>query len=278
VLFVASNFHLKASWTFQNNPFQRLRPQQRVQTSDQITMKWRCICGLFSVLIQLLVVVDGRSPFHHDFGRLFSIFRKEKSNNVPAAVSKEPPPAIKQELVVPTRDHAHTNKFQGKALSLVRSVQQSPALQEFLLSVADKCISCGILLLAFKYTSQLIRASWEDIQAPLRSLKEQTVTLSSNSSAYSYLKPNVTLSTYEEEILSSLIVPESITDTMEDIGGLGVVKEAICDLLQPVHVKVQNGEVKKPVSSLLAPARSILLYGPPGCGNASIPCASRCLY
>ena len=74
---------------------------------------------------------------------------------------------------------------------------------------------------------------------------------------------NKSLNTYERQIQDYIIKPESITDTLANVGGLNDIKEDIkSNLLLPLqypHIFFS--------SALLMPTRGILLYGPPGTGK-----------
>ena len=154
--------------------------------------------------------------------------------------------------------------FQVRMLNILRQIQRSPKLQEFLLSTSEKFLSYGLFMLAFKMVSRTFATSWNEINSQLSNIKENSnsVKVLSNSTTHQYLNANTTLNSYEEDILQSMILPTHIESTLEDIGGLDMIKETLCDVLQPM--KQQPGSS---VTGLFAPTRSVLLYGPPGCGS-----------
>jgi hypothetical protein len=148
----------------------------------------------------------------------------------------------------------------------VRSIQRSPKLQEFMLSITDKLVSCGLFFLALRIASRTLSTSWNELQAAqvgVGGVSHAAVKAASNSSGHSFLRANTTLNSYEEDVLNSIVTPDKVGVVMDDIGGLDAVKEALTDLLQPQRL----GQQPIPLSVLEAPIRSVLLYGPPGCGT-----------
>jgi hypothetical protein len=147
----------------------------------------------------------------------------------------------------------------------VRSIQRSPKLQEFMLSITDKLVSCGLFFLALRIASRTLSTSWNELQATqvgVGGVSHAAVKAASNSSGHSYLRANTTLNSYEEDVLNSIVTPDKVGVVMDDIGGLVAMKEALTDLLQPQRL----GQPPIRLSVLEAPIRSVLLYGPPGCG------------
>ena len=74
-----------------------------------------------------------------------------------------------------------------------------------------------------------------------------------------YLQPNVTLNTYELQIVENgLILPNEITFDFKNIGGLTYVKRTLEELADDFA----SSSIKS--SSLLQPIAGFLLFGPPG--------------
>ena len=145
---------------------------------------------------------------------------------------------------------------------IVRNIQKSPKAQDFALIIADKFISYGLFYLAFNLVTHSLMSSWDKIAGHLGPVPENTGKFPpSNSTIHSYLKANTSLSSYEEEILANLVVPSSVSSSMDDIGGLEEVKNSLCEFFQPLCNNTDSRH-----TALLAPTRSALLYGPPGCG------------
>jgi len=70
----------------------------------------------------------------------------------------------------------------------------------------------------------------------------------------------LTLNQYEKKIVSSIIFPDSITDSFSTIGGLDDIKSILHkSLFKPIKIKSKD--------ILLKPPNGIILYGPPGTGK-----------
>ncbi|SCU80506.1 LAMI_0B02696g1_1 [Lachancea mirantina] len=77
---------------------------------------------------------------------------------------------------------------------------------------------------------------------------------------------NATLNSYERSVLASVVMPQDIDVSFEDIGGL---TEIIDELSESVIYPLTMSEIYSSYSLLTAP-RGVLLYGPPGCGKTLI--------
>lgn len=76
----------------------------------------------------------------------------------------------------------------------------------------------------------------------------------------------VSLNSYERSVLASVITPQDIDVTFDDIGGLeDVVEELTESVIYPLTCPEIFSE-----SSLLEAPKGVLLYGPPGCGKTMI--------
>ena len=84
-----------------------------------------------------------------------------------------------------------------------------------------------------------------------------------------YLKPNCTLNANEREILSTVVLPQSIDKKFEDIGGHFALKQTLGSMLKMNEWsnKNKNRTNSNSKNPLYSPVRSILFYGPPGCGK-----------
>ncbi|GMG33686.1 unnamed protein product [Ambrosiozyma monospora] len=75
------------------------------------------------------------------------------------------------------------------------------------------------------------------------------------------------LNEYEKTILASVIPPDEIGVTFEDIGGLDSI---IDDLQESVILPLTVPELFNQYGPLLQAPKGVLLYGPPGCGKTMI--------
>ncbi|KAG7878056.1 hypothetical protein KL905_004530 [Ogataea polymorpha] len=78
---------------------------------------------------------------------------------------------------------------------------------------------------------------------------------------------NLELSEYEKVILNSVIPPDEIGVSFEDIGGLDNI---ISDLQESVILPLTCPDLFTQYASLLQAPKGVLLYGPPGCGKTML--------
>jgi len=95
------------------------------------------------------------------------------------------------------------------------------------------------------------------------SLHSNSSTALGQDSVLAKFLPNVTLSTYELEIAATLVDPDSVETSFQDIGGLRDVKRSLMDSTATLADDTIEG---LPGLS----TQGILLYGPPGCGKSAI--------
>eukprot|EP00192_Tetraselmis_astigmatica_P004094 CAMPEP_0117661258 /NCGR_PEP_ID=MMETSP0804-20121206/7442_1 /TAXON_ID=1074897 /ORGANISM="Tetraselmis astigmatica, Strain CCMP880" /LENGTH=467 /DNA_ID=CAMNT_0005468115 /DNA_START=245 /DNA_END=1648 /DNA_ORIENTATION=- len=78
---------------------------------------------------------------------------------------------------------------------------------------------------------------------------------------------NVNLNQYESMLATDVINPDNISVTLEDIGGLSSIVEA---MRNNVIAPMQRPDLFLGGSQLLKPTKGILLYGPPGTGKTML--------
>ena len=99
--------------------------------------------------------------------------------------------------------------------------------------------------------------------APGTGINNNSSTVLGSESAIAHFLPNQTLSSYEVEIASTLLDPETIETSFRDIGGLRDVKRSLMDVTSMFTATQVEGLAG-------VPTRGVLLYGPPGCGKSAI--------
>lgn len=77
----------------------------------------------------------------------------------------------------------------------------------------------------------------------------------------------LTLNEYEKALLNSLVVPEDLTVTFDDIGGLQPI---IDELHESVILPLTEPALFAAHLSLVQSPKGVLFYGPPGCGKTML--------
>lgn len=78
---------------------------------------------------------------------------------------------------------------------------------------------------------------------------------------------SLVLNEYEKSLLNSLISPDDISVTFEDIGGL---QNIIDELHEAVILPLTEPDLFTAYSSLVQSPKGVLFYGPPGCGKTML--------
>ncbi|KAK6204947.1 ATPase family AAA domain-containing protein 1-A [Scheffersomyces amazonensis] len=78
---------------------------------------------------------------------------------------------------------------------------------------------------------------------------------------------DVTFNQYEKTLLSSLVSPEEISVTFNDIGGL---QNIIDELREAVILPLTEPQLFAVHSNLIQSPKGVLFYGPPGCGKTML--------
>lgn len=78
---------------------------------------------------------------------------------------------------------------------------------------------------------------------------------------------SLSLNQYEKSLLSSLVTPEEISVTFEDIGGL---QDIIDEIREAVILPLTDPELFAVHSDLIRSPKGVLFYGPPGCGKTML--------
>ena len=152
----------------------------------------------------------------------------------------------------------------SRAKSAVVRFCSSPEVRNVLLSLVSDCIKYAVVVVAFRALSE----SLVDLLSKGIDVFEQKGSVNKLGDNFTeLLKPNTTLTASEKEILQTIVLPQSIEERIEDIGGLALVKDV---LLREFKPSLSNSTVH----GLLSPPASMLLFGPPGCGESPCSCMS----
>ncbi|KAK6458942.1 40 kDa putative membrane-spanning ATPase [Scheffersomyces xylosifermentans] len=96
--------------------------------------------------------------------------------------------------------------------------------------------------------------------------KKGTGILKKIKSSNPHLK-DLSLNQYEKSLLNSLVTPEEISVTFEDVGGL---QDIIDELREAVILPLTEPELFATHSDLIQSPKGVLFYGPPGCGKTML--------
>lgn len=78
---------------------------------------------------------------------------------------------------------------------------------------------------------------------------------------------DISLNEYEKSLLNSLVTPDEISVSFEDIGGLQLIIE---ELHEAVILPLTEPEIFAAHLSLVNSPKGVLFYGPPGCGKTML--------
>ncbi|GMM36388.1 Msp1 protein [Saccharomycopsis crataegensis] len=137
--------------------------------------------------------------------------------------------------------------------------------------LTDLIISVGAGVMVYYLTNQLIKTlDFSNGPTGLKS-KETKKKISATLDVLKSQKPdqykNLQLNDYELFLLDSLIIPQSIDVSFNDVGGL---EEIIDDLRESILYPLTHPELFPENSILVQAPKGVLLYGPPGCGKTML--------
>ncbi|CAN3374241.1 hypothetical protein DIURU_000880 [Diutina rugosa] len=78
---------------------------------------------------------------------------------------------------------------------------------------------------------------------------------------------DVQFTQYERNLLGSLVTPDEISVSFDDIGGLG---DIIDDVRETVILPLTQPQLFASSAGLIQPPKGVLFYGPPGCGKTML--------
>ena len=151
------------------------------------------------------------------------------------------------------------------------------AMSELSIILIEKFVSFSLFYLSFKLVTSTLSTSLKKLLEIINEVKDPSSSSSSSSSTsmnivpsyiMKFLKPNITLNSYELELLNTMIDPSRIDTTIYDIGGLDNVKRTIFNLFNNNTSinSISSSSSSSSSKTLYRPVKSVLLYGPPGCG------------
>ena len=183
-----------------------------------------------------------------------SNYRYSSERRIPSRLSGEK----KKENEMSSGDLNHPNKQTSvvPGTSIIKIKTEANSFEQLL--------STGVSYVLFVVTFRLVLKSTVNFfkqitnEVLIKSHEFERERLGANISQY--LKPNATLTSYEREIItSSFIDPNTITEVMEDVGGLESIKSALTE------VAIINNNKRSTLLNICV--RSALLSGPPGNGK-----------
>jgi len=151
------------------------------------------------------------------------------------------------------------------------------AMSELSVILIEKFISFSLFYLSFKLVTSTLSTSLKKLLEIINEVKDPSSSSSSTSMnivpsyIMKFLKPNITLNSYELELLNTMVDPSRIDTTIYDIGGLDNVKRSLFNLFNN-NTSINSISTSTSSSSsrtLYRPVKSVLLYGPPGCGKCN---------
>ncbi|CAN3356078.1 outer mitochondrial transmembrane helix translocase [Diutina catenulata] len=130
--------------------------------------------------------------------------------------------------------------------------------------VGDLFVLAGAGLSMYYIVSHLL-AEMNDTRSK-QGAKEAKGVLKKIQTTNPHLK-DIQFSQYEQSLLNTLVTPEDITVTFDDIGGLS---DIIDEVRETVILPLTRPELFASSQGLIAAPKGVLFYGPPGCGKTML--------
>ena len=129
--------------------------------------------------------------------------------------------------------------------SIIPFIQSIEPIAESIITIIGTCFMIDFL---FKQIGLVIENTFKNVKSTMDRDNR------GHSNISEYLKPNVTLNSYELEVAESVIKPSVVVINMSDIVGMPEVKESLLDLYIPTTMA-------ESISPTFKSLRSILFYG-----------------
>lgn len=204
------------------------------------------------LLLCILVVIsldifEGKFSFHQLFhGKLFRKLEKAKTNE----------------------NESNSQKSSRQVLDIKEAIKSLNTIKfdDSVSKIADRMISSVIIFYSIKLVLQSLAITFDQILSRFENINSNQYT-GINRNLSEYLTSNLSLSSYESEILSSIILPKSVKFTFNEIGGLEIIKANLIRISKENLIDFSIKSSNFSIPDIYSPTRSFLLYGPPGCGN-----------
>jgi len=149
--------------------------------------------------------------------------------------------------------------FQGTVSFFKKGLEKlskSPEMQKIAVTFISDCCKYALVVFLVRTLTNSVRNHVVNV---LEYVERKELEEKKNSTLTAFLQPNVTLNAQELEIFQTIEDPDTIEESFENIGGLANVKESLMFEFPRNNVSATSRQVSSP--------RSVLLFGPPGCGE-----------
>ena len=138
----------------------------------------------------------------------------------------------------------------------LEKLSKSPEMQKIAVTFLSDCCKYALVIFLIRTLTSSVKNHVVNV---LEYVDKKELEEKKSSTLTAYLQPNVTLNAHELEIFQSIEAPDGINESFDNIGGLTNIKESLMFEFPRNITGTTSGQVSSP--------RSVLLFGPPGCGK-----------